>query len=369
MTLKNSLFRTVSALAFIVAAAPVAAQSNDTTLQNDTNASQTSATDLAGGRVVVEQEDATVDVTVPEPDVDVLQGQPLVSVGQGQPEITVNVAEPNVRVQQQAPIVTVEQAQPQISVRIPEPVVTVRVPKPQVDVETGEPIVDLQTPEPVVRFVRPEPKITIEEAEPRVTVERAEPNIDVDGTQDARVNVDQAEADVNVQQADGANVSLQEPQNDPQVNITQADDPQIEIDRAQARVVMEEFNADGQGHMAESDRQRYQELVSELPLFEMRTADIVGRELVTEYGEAVGEIDNVGQRGHMLVAIIGVGGFLGMGETDVAVPVDKLILRNGEIVMPGITEARLEDKPEYDSDEVRLIQANQRLSDSVRMTE
>ena len=55
---------------------------------------------VAGGQVVVEQEDAEVDVTVPEPDVNVSQDAPVVTVEQGQPEVTVAVPEPTVRVQQ-----------------------------------------------------------------------------------------------------------------------------------------------------------------------------------------------------------------------------------------------------------------------------
>ncbi|KAA8612264.1 hypothetical protein AL037_07480 [Salipiger aestuarii] len=36
----------------------------------------TTETDIQGGQVVVEQEDATVNVSVPDPDIDVTQGQP-----------------------------------------------------------------------------------------------------------------------------------------------------------------------------------------------------------------------------------------------------------------------------------------------------
>jgi hypothetical protein len=272
---------------------------------------------VAGGQVVVEQEDAEVDVTVPEPDVNVSQDAPVVTVEQGQPEVTVAVPEPTVRVQQQAPIITVEQAQPQVTVRIPEPVVTVQVPKPQVDVETGEPIVDLEQPEPVVKFVRPEPKVTIEEAEA------------------------------------------------PQVNVEGAEGAEIDVEQEQARVLMEDFNADEQGNMAEEDRTRYQENVQRLPIFNLTAEELTGRSVATETGEDVGEIDFIGVRGDTVVAIIGVGGFLGMGENEVAIPVEKLIMREDEVIVPGVTEERLESMPEFNEAEVEILDPGMRLAESI----
>ena len=319
---------------------------------------------VAGGQVVVEQEDAQVDVTVPEPDVNVSQDAPVVTVEQGQPEVTVAVPEPTVRVQQQAPIITVEQAQPQVTVRIPEPVVTVQVPKPQVDVETGEPIVDLEQPEPVVKFVRPEPKVTIEEAEPRVTVEQAEANVNVAESEEARVAVEQEEANGNVQQGEDANVVVEEAEA-PEVNVEGAEGAEINVEQEQARVLMEDFNADEQGNMAEEDRTRYQENVQRLPIFNLTAEELTGRSVATETGEDVGEIDFIGVRGDTVVAIIGVGGFLGMGENEVAIPVEKLIMREDEVIVPGVTEERLESMPEFNEAEVEILDPGMRLAESI----
>jgi hypothetical protein len=292
---------------------------------------------VAGGQVVVEQEDAEVDVTVPEPDVNVSQDAPVVTVEQGQPEVTVAVPEPTVRVQQQAPIITVEQAQPQVTVRIPEPVVTVQVPKPQVDVETGEPIVDL---------------------------EQAEANVNVAESEEARVDVDQKEADVNVQQGEDANVVVEEAEA-PQVNVEGAEGAEINVEQEQARVLMEDFNADEQGNMAEEDRTRYQENVQRLPIFNLTAEELTGRSVATETGEDVGEIDFIGVRGDTVVAIIGVGGFLGMGENEVAIPVEKLIMREDEVIVPGVTEERLESMPEFNEAEVEILDPGMRLAESI----
>lgn len=354
MTLKlKSLLSTAAIGAFVATGA--LAQSNTETEQT--------TIDAQGGQVVVEQEDATVNVTVPDPNVEVTQGQPVVTVEQPQPEITVVVPEPTVKVRQQAPIITVEQAQPQITVRIPEPIVTVMVPKPEVDVETGEPIIDLDQPEPVVRFIRPEPKITIQEAQPRVEFEQGEAQVNISEAQDAQVDVTQADAQVNVEQVDSANVSVTS--EEPEVNVVDGGEANVEIEQMQARVVMEDFKADEAGNMADEDRARYQESVSVLPIFDRTAEDLIGRSVAIESGEDVGEVDFIGMRGQTLVAIIGVGGFLGMGENEVAVPVEKLILREDELILPEFTQSQLENMPEYNESEVRVLDPGLRLAEQL----
>jgi hypothetical protein len=322
---------------------------------------ETTKTDVQGGQVVVEQRDATVNVVVPEPDVEVTQGQPVVTVQQPQPQITVVVPEPTVRVRQQAPIITVEQAQPQITVVIPEPVVTVAVPNPEVDVATGEPIIDLDQPEPIVRFIRPEPKITIQEAQPRVEFQQNEAQVNVTGSTGPKVNVTQEEARIDVRQGADANVAVTT--EDPEVNVIGGGEADVRIEQMQARVVMEDFKADASGNMEDEDRLRYRESVALLPIFEQRVGDLVGRNVATESGEDVGNIDYIGVRGQTLVAIIGVGGFLGIGENNVAVPVEKLIMRRTELVVPQITQAQLENMPEYNESEVRILENDVRLMD------
>jgi hypothetical protein len=46
-------------------------------------------------------------------------------------------------------------------------------------------------------------------------------------------------------------------------------------------------------------------------------------------------------------AIIGVGGFLGMGTYDVAIPVDQFQSSNGKIVLPGVTKDTLKAMPPF----------------------
>jgi hypothetical protein len=46
--------------------------------------------------------------------------------------------------------------------------------------------------------------------------------------------------------------------------------------------------------------------------------------------------------------IVGAGAFVGLGRHDVAVPVDQIEERNGEIVLPGATKAVVKSLPGFD---------------------
>lgn len=340
----------VSAIALATAGMAQAQQTEQTTA------------DAMGGQVVVEQAKPKVSVTIDQPDVNVDQAAPEVTVEQPQPEITVQVPEPDVRVQQQAPIVTVEQAQPVVTVRIPEPIITVRVPRPQVAVDQSNPDVAVQMPEPVVNFIRPEPKIRIEEAEPRIRVEQSEANVNVDANQRAEVAVDQAEPKVNIQQSDDANVSVS--QADPKVNVQSAEGAKVDVSQAEAEVNVIDYDADEQGMIAdEADRTAYAEGMQAHPLYETRAGDLIGIAVVDVNGENVGEIESVGRRGDTAVLIVAVGGFLGLGEHDVALPVDRVTVREDRILLPDATQEQLENMPEFDEAEVQLADDDVRIRD------
>jgi sporulation protein YlmC with PRC-barrel domain len=83
-------------------------------------------------------------------------------------------------------------------------------------------------------------------------------------------------------------------------------------------------------------------------------SSVIGRSVYSSAKENIGDINDliVGEKGEVKAAIIGVGGFLGMGEKDVAVPLDKLSMTKDEngIEMMTITASReeLEAAPAFD---------------------
>ena len=81
----------------------------------------------------------------------------------------------------------------------------------------------------------------------------------------------------------------------------------------------------------------------------IQASDVIGADVVNESGEEVGEIEDlVIDADKIEYAVVSVGGFLGVGDKDVAIPLDQLKLGVGEsYLMSGETEAQLEQMPEY----------------------
>ena len=46
--------------------------------------------------------------------------------------------------------------------------------------------------------------------------------------------------------------------------------------------------------------------------------------------------------------VIGTGGFLGIGERRVAIPLDDVMLANGRLIARGLTSADMQAKPRWD---------------------
>jgi putative membrane protein len=78
--------------------------------------------------------------------------------------------------------------------------------------------------------------------------------------------------------------------------------------------------------------------------------EVLGSTVVNENGEEVGEIQDLVAKDDAYYAVLSVGGFLGIGEKDVAVPLDELKLGEDEsYLMSTETEEQLEELPEYEA--------------------
>jgi sporulation protein YlmC with PRC-barrel domain len=77
---------------------------------------------------------------------------------------------------------------------------------------------------------------------------------------------------------------------------------------------------------------------------------ILGKDVYNDTGEKIGDINDliVAPNRAVSYAIVGVGGFLGMNEHNVAVPVSKLKQQMGKIVLPGATKDALKAAPEFE---------------------
>jgi sporulation protein YlmC with PRC-barrel domain len=77
---------------------------------------------------------------------------------------------------------------------------------------------------------------------------------------------------------------------------------------------------------------------------------ILGKDVYNETGEKIGTIDDliVAPNRALSYAIVGVGGFLGVGTHDVAVPVSQFTQAAGRIVLPGATRDALKAAPRFE---------------------
>ena len=77
---------------------------------------------------------------------------------------------------------------------------------------------------------------------------------------------------------------------------------------------------------------------------------ILGKSVYNNVGEKVGDINDLIVTPDKAVsyAIVGVGGFLSVGEHEIAVPVGQLKQLEGKIVLPGATKDTLKAAPKFE---------------------
>lgn len=94
----------------------------------------------------------------------------------------------------------------------------------------------------------------------------------------------------------------------------------------------------------------------------MVAGDIVGQTVVEASGQDVGEVDYVIDNGDEMAVVIGVGGFLGLGAHDVAIPLSEINQGGeGNLMLRSMTRADLEAMPEVDAATVTEVSTDQPL--------
>ena len=99
--------------------------------------------------------------------------------------------------------------------------------------------------------------------------------------------------------------------------------------------------------------QEQPQATGENPLAAMPASDVIGTEVQNREGETVAEIvDLVKQQGaDEIYAVLSVGGFLGIGDKEVLVPLDELeVGQEGEVVMANASEDQLREMPQYEEE-------------------
>jgi sporulation protein YlmC with PRC-barrel domain len=77
---------------------------------------------------------------------------------------------------------------------------------------------------------------------------------------------------------------------------------------------------------------------------------ILGKTVYNEQNQKVGTIDDliVAPDKTVSFAIVGAGGFAGVGKHDVAIPMNQLSEKNGRIILPGATKEAIKALPKFE---------------------
>jgi hypothetical protein len=92
----------------------------------------------------------------------------------------------------------------------------------------------------------------------------------------------------------------------------------------------------------------------------MPASDVIGANVVNADGDTVAEILDLVKKsgGDQLHAVLSVGGFLGIGDKEVVVPVSDLdVTPDGQILMANANQEQLKGMPQYEESEYETTQA------------
>lgn len=271
---------------------------------------------------------AQVNIHQPAAQVQVRQPSANVSVQQAQPQVTVNQGQPTIIVHQPAPTVTVN---------VPEPIITIRMPQPDVNVKQAKPQISVNQAQPQVSVVQPQ--------------DGDKANVITTGqNQQADVDVNQSNQAPKIQYtSDKAKVVIKQPHAQPTVNLVHAGDADDVADAGTNDAQSNQQTADA-GQQASQGQP-------------MNVSKILAMDLYNVNGNKLGDIEHVVtdvNGGNSVV--IGHGGFLGMGEKQVSVPLNDIWMNNGRLVTRHVTDDQIKSMPEYDQGKQKDVDGNQSVS-------
>jgi sporulation protein YlmC with PRC-barrel domain len=100
----------------------------------------------------------------------------------------------------------------------------------------------------------------------------------------------------------------------------------------------------------------------------MRAEQLVGKSVYNSAGDRVGEIDEivVNRNSRATAAVVGVGGFVGVGEKKVVVPLDNMRMQGDRIVVPNISKDNVDRMQAYNDDSWYRYERSRTLGELVR---
>lgn len=232
--------------------------------------------------------------------------------------------------------------------------VVVEQQEPSVDVQQREPEVVIQQKAPDVQVRMPEPEVAVEQQEPEVRIQEQQPD----------VAVKTAEPQTEVQQAEGAEVKVLPPEEGGDVAAVEGE--QTDEARQQDQQEQETTAMTPPEPASEAETTATTETTDEPQIAdEAMTASaeqMVGRDVYTIDGEQVGGVEEVvrGTADQQLYLVVAYGGFLGLGQEQVVVPMDQAEMQEDRVIITApLGDQGLEQMATYDESQYEPISGDQ----------
>lgn len=369
--------------------------------------------------ITITQQAPEIIVTMPEPGVDVRNAEPTVRFSMPEPEVTVDQPEPKIAFDLDAEMLESAEAEnlreriqsgeaenpvrtrtereggddgQNVTFESANAVVnaTMSDDQPRINIEQAEPTVRWEPTEPEISFdMGGEPEIRVEQVgEPKVTFEQA-------SAQQSSGQSDQASA----QQASGgaqqqASAGQQDGERRLVAEAPVAEDARnaeqgLQMDAGGSTAMTEagedveqatEATAGAAGEAARETANAVENAGDEastefneaLDIDEGYTAgdmatevfmvsDLEGRDVVNMQGEDLGEVGRVVSNNGQTYLVVEHGGFLGIGDEEYALPVERVLISGDNVILEGLTEAELEAMPEYDESAEEALGADDQV--------
>jgi PRC-barrel domain len=281
--------------------------------------------------------------------------------GTSPPQVVVQQAQPNVVVRQQQPEVIVRIPPPVITVQQPQPEVIVRMPPPEVNVSVARPEVQVNIPQPQVQVVPPQQALS----QPNVQVDGQQPNVRVERTGEPRIVYQQAEGQPAVRfesttRQDSATASPPAGQASPTSPNSQPQQASgVSPQNAQAQL-----NSGPSGQPAGPQQTGAIHPTSQF----VNVEKLEDMALYNARGDKMGEVEEVvSGPGNALYLIIAHGGFLGLGQKQVAMPIEQVAMRGDRLVAESLTDEQIRAMPSFDTGDKNYKEAKDGQTAPVRV--
>lgn len=303
-------------------------------------------------RFVVEQPRPRVTVTDPRSKVNIEQPQPRVTVRQQAPTVTID---------QPPPEIVVHMPQPQVDVQDRDPRVSVNVPPPQVHVEQqgGSARVQVQSRSDdaaQVQYERARPQVKFERTgEPRVVYRptEQEPKVRYESERQEAASTRQQQA---ASSRSGSTAQSSDAQTGARQSATarrEGQDEQSWRDRARQLTSAEETSSTTTGR-AKSEESAGANATEGAEAADSATLMLVSRindmPVYNARGQKLGEVEEVvvDESTNARFVILASGGFLGLFQDEVALPLERFRASGDRLVVSGLTDQDIDNMQDWE---------------------